>query len=384
MDGDLVMGKNEQFVFSIIEEYRIGEISRKEASNVLGKSERTIDRLVKRIADKGLEGLVHGNKGRTPVNKTGSDLLTQVESLVKQKYFDFNMLHCHEMLQKNEHLDIGYQPFRRLCHDINAVKRKKKIRRKNKYHRDRMACEGMLLQMDGSHHQWNGKDKWCLIAMIDDATSQIPHAEFFKTEDTLNCLKVLESVIAKKGIPRSVYVDKAGWFGGTKRQEFSQFLRAAEELNINVIFANSPEAKGRIERAWQTFQDRLIPELRLSGLTTMEDANWYLWQNFLPNYWEKRNTVEPRKVTSKYQPIPSDMDTAQHCCLKEIRIVRNDLTILWDNNLYRIDNTFIGPVRGRRVEIRTYWDGNWQAFLGRIPLTLNKINQPRKLHLASA
>lgn len=384
MRGDIVMGKNEQFTLSVIEDYRSGKISRWEASLILGKSERTVDRLVKRIDEKGLQGLIHGNKGKSPKNKTPDEILLQVESLVKNKYFDFNMTHCREMLVEHEDVNLGYQPLRKLCHSINCVKRKKKIRRKNRYHRDRMACEGLLLQMDGSHHDWNGKEKWCLIGMIDDATSQIPYAEFFPTEDTLNCLKVLEAVIAAKGIPRALYVDKAGWFGGTKRQEFSQFLRAADELGINVIFANSAEAKGRIERAWQTFQDRLIPELRLYERTTMQEANLYLWQHFLPNYWQKKLTVEPRQIKSKYQEIPLNMDITQHCCLKEHRQVRNDLTISWENQYYKIDNKFIGPVKGRKVEIRTYWGGQWQAFLGRIPLNLKPLNLPKKSYLTSA
>lgn len=378
MNGEIVMGKNEQFKFSIIEDYRNGEISRKEAALLLDKSERTVDRLVAKVNSKGLEGLVHGNRGRTPINKSSEELLLHVGSLVRNKYFDFNMTHCREMLSEHEAVKIGYQSLRRLCHSINCVKRKKKIRRKNKYHRDRMACEGLLLQMDGSHHEWNGKEKWCLIGMIDDATSQIPYAEFFPTEDTLNCLKVLEAVIAAKGIPRAVYVDKAGWFGGTKRQEFSQFLRAADELGINVIFANSPEAKGRIERAWQTFQDRLIPELRFYERTTMQEANLYLWQRFLPEYWQKKLTVEPRQTKSKYQEIPLHMDVAQHCCLKDHRLVRNDLTILWGSDIYKIKNEMKVPIRGRKVEIRTYWGGTWQAFLGRIPLTLERISQPQR------
>jgi hypothetical protein len=236
--------------------------------------------------------------------------------------------------------------------------------------------------MDGSHHDWNGKEKWCLIAMIDDADSEITYAEFFKSEDTINCLKVLEAVIAAKGIPHAVYVDKAGWFGGLKRQEFSQFVRACEELGIKVIYANSPEAKGRIERAWHTFQDRLSPEMRLHGIETMEQANIYLNAQFLPNYWNKQNTVTPANSTSCYRKIPLHMDIAQHCCLKDIRQVRNDLTIMWDNKIYKIERTFLGPIKGRKVEIRTYWNGQWHAFLGRIPLSLTPVYLPPKRHLS--
>jgi transposase len=377
MTGAFSMGSKEQITFEVIEQYRQGDISRKDAAMLLDCSERSIDRKARRIEDKGLIGLKHGNHGRPPKNQTPAEVLAQVETLLRSRYFDFNMTHSREMLIGREQLHVGYQTLRRLCHEKGLVKRKKKIRRKNKYHRERMASEGMMLQMDGSHHCWNGKDKWCLIAMIDDATSEIPYAEFFPSEDTLNCLKVLENVIASKGIPRIIYVDKAGWFGGNKRQEFSQFLRACEELGIQVIFANSPEAKGRIERAWQTFQDRLIPELRLNECASMEAANTYIWQKFLPDYWNRKNTVAPRKKLSRYQTIPDHMDITQICCLKENRQVRNDLTILYENGLYRIENKLLGAMRGKKVEIRTYWDKSWEAFYGRINLILKHLSPPR-------
>jgi len=376
------MGVNEQFKFVVLEEYRSGRKSRKEAAILLGRSERTIDRMLKMITEEGIIGLKHGNHNRPPKNKTPEELREKISALYSGKYYDFNMTHFREMLLANESLPIGYQSLRRLCHEKGHVKLKRKNRRKNKYHRDRMASTGLLLQMDGSHHDWNGKEKWCLIAMIDDADSEITYAEFFKSEDTINCLKVLEAVIAAKGIPHAVYVDKAGWFGGLKRQEFSQFVRACEELGIKVIYANSPEAKGRIERAWHTFQDRLIPEMRLHGIETMEQANIYLNAQFLPNYWNKQNTVTPANSTSCYRKIPLHMDIAQHCCLKDIRQVRNDLTIMWDNKIYKIERTFLGPIKGRKVEIRTYWNGQWHAFLGRIPLSLTPVYLPPKRHLS--
>ena len=187
------MGAKEQFEFSILEDYREGKKSRLEASIILGKSERTTDRMLKKVFDKGLVGLKHGNIGKEPVNKATQTSRDKISELVKSKYFDFNMTHCREMLIEHEEIKVSYQALRRLCHQIGCVKRKKNIRRQNKYHWDRMANEGTLMQMDGSHHDWNGKEKWCLIAIIDDATSEIPYAEFFKSEDTLNCLKVLEN-----------------------------------------------------------------------------------------------------------------------------------------------------------------------------------------------
>lgn len=156
-----------------------------------------------------------------------------------------------------------------------------------------MPQEGLLRQMDGCHHKSNGKDEWCLIAAIDDATSDIPFAEFFENgETTLNCMKVLEEIIKRKGVPKAIYTDKAGWAGGGKRTDFSQFKRACEKLGIQIIFADSPEAKGRIERTFRTFQDRLIPELRLHGFTEVRSANRYLIDEFVEKYWKNTNVVK--------------------------------------------------------------------------------------------
>ena len=123
-----------------------------------------------------------------------------------------------------------------------------------------------------------------MIAAIDDATSDIPYAEYFLSEDTINCMTVLQKIIEKQGIPYAIYVDQAGCWGGEKRAHFNQFKRACEELGIKIIFANSPEGKGRIERTWDTMQDRIIPEMRLRKIHRMSAANDYLQNQFLPNY----------------------------------------------------------------------------------------------------
>lgn len=137
-----------------------------------------------------------------------------------------------------------------------------------------MEAPGLMLQMDGSTHRWFGNNKSCLIAMIGDANSDI-HAEFFPSEITAGCLKVMRSVIEKSGVFKTLYVDRAGIFGGPKSCNFSQMQRACEELGINIIFASSPQGKGRIERAFDTLQDRLIPELRLHNIIDMAGANSY-------------------------------------------------------------------------------------------------------------
>ena len=140
-----------------------------------------------------------------------------------------------------------------------------------------------MIQMDGSLHKWFGNKKSCLIIAIDDANSEI-HGEFFKSETTIGCMKVLKNLIKKKGVFKMLYVDKAGIFGGHKRQQFSQLMRACKELGIQI--AHSPQGKGRVERAFNTLQDRLIPDLRQNKITTMLEANRFLHQKFIPSFWK--------------------------------------------------------------------------------------------------
>ena len=279
------MSKNDQVCLRVLEDFRFGKISRREAALLLGWSERAVTRRVAKIRAVGITGIKHGNCHRVAINRTEASKRDQMLALAKNVYFDFNMTHCLEMLKERHSLVTSYATFHGWCREAGIGKIKRRRTSKARVYRERMSCEGLLMQMDGSHHAWNGTDKWCLIAMIDDATSEIPAAKFFPTETTLGCMKVLRSVIEAKGVPQMIYTDEAGWAGGgAKRHGFSQFVRACEELGIRVITTSSAESKGRIERAWRTTQGRLVPELRLNGITTMLDANRYLDQVYLPGY----------------------------------------------------------------------------------------------------
>jgi len=189
------------------------------------------------------------------------------------------------MLKSHHDIQVKRETLRGWAHEINHVKRAKRRRSQVRKRRKRMESPGLLLQMDGSTHRWFGDKKTCLIALIDDATSEV-HAEFFDAETTLGCLKVLRDFIKRKGLFKTLYVDRAGIFGGPKRCNFSQVKRAGEELGIEIIFANSAQGKGRIERSFDTFQDRLVPELRLKRIKRMSTANKYLQECFIPEFWE--------------------------------------------------------------------------------------------------
>lgn len=372
----ILVSKRAQFEHQVISEFLSRRFSRVQASEMLSVKERTISRKARRLEKKGLTSLVHGNKKRAPPNKTAEVKKREVMNLVESRYFDFNMTHCLEILDKDHGHKIGYETFRRWCHEKRLVKRKKRRRSKPRKYRDRMECEGLLLQMDGSPHHWNGKDEWCLIGAIDDATSKMPYAEFFHSEDTLSCMTVMQKIIEKKGIPYAVYVDKAGWFGGQKRQNFSQFKRACEELEINVIFADSAQAKGRIERAWDTIQDRLIPEMRLRNIRRMPAANDYLQNQFLANYWAQNNTVVPRSLEVKYRKLSTGTDLNEIFCTKEYRVVKNDHTISWHSDLYQLDSPLKYSIQGQEIELRTYQDLTWKAYFAGKEIKLEIIVPP--------
>lgn len=384
LNEGIFMSKNEQFNYRIIYDFTVGKIKRREAATLTGKSERTISRLAKAIRREGMMGIKNGNLGKTPHNKTSKDIKLVVQDLIRDKYFDLNVTHCLEKLhEKHGFSYLKYPTLLRWMHELNMVKRRHRRSRKIFKKRARMPAEGLMLQMDGSHHQWNrGSSKWCLIAAIDDATSDIPYAEFFLSEDTLNCMTVMQRIIEKKGIPESIYVDKAGCLGGGKRAMFNQFKRACEELGIRIIFASSPQAKGRIERAWDTFQDRLIPEMRLEEIKTIPAANKYLDEVFLPEYWDKKIKIPALEEDSRYRTLADEIDLKEIFCIKEFRTVKNDHTFSYNAKLYQITGELKYSIRKQKIEIRKYQSLEEKFFFAGREIEVTASNQ-EKMKLVS-
>jgi len=253
------MDSKAQLTVDIITKVAESKITINNGAKLLNKSRRTIERYLKCYRQIGIQFVIHKNTGHPPANKISEGVKIQLQELIKTKYFDFNLMHLQEVLEKKEHIQVKRETLRGWAHEIHHVKRAKKRRPKSRKRRERMSSEGLMLQMDGSTHPWFGDSKSCLIAIIDDASNDLS-AEFFPSESTISCLKLIKDLIVKKGVFKTLYVDRAGIFGGPKRCNFSQVQRACQELGIEIIYANSPQGKGRIERCFDTFQDRLIPE----------------------------------------------------------------------------------------------------------------------------
>lgn len=368
------MSESEQRTLEVIQKFRDCKLTRSQTASLLNLSERQVSRLRAKLQSEGPSGLVHGNVGREPPNKTPKHVVKRITDLALDKYSDFNFVHMREHFISNEDLVASYATIRRSCIAEGIAKHRKRTSRRRRDVRPRMTCEGMLLQMDGSHHKWNGKDTWTLIGIIDDATSEITSARFFPGETTLGCMAVLTKTIERKGLPLALYTDKAGVFGGSKRQDFSQFERACSELSITILYAHSPQAKGRIERAWRTFQDRLIPELRLREKLTMAEANEYLEKNFLPNYWNVRNTRDAQNTESQYRKISPKLDLDNIFCIKETRKIAQDHTFQYKSKKYAIQSRSVTSWAGYEVEIRTYQNGQWSVYYGSRCLSIKELS----------
>jgi transposase len=374
----LTMNSEEQLTLDIILKISTGTMSRKTAQQVLNVSERTLRRYLKRYDRKGPVFVKHGNCNRVAPNKTNSDLKKQVQDLVKDEYFDLNMSHCLEKLEELHSIKIKRETFRKWVHEIDMVKRPKRRRSKVRKHRERMQQTGLMLQMDGSPYHWFGGKPSCLIAAIDDADGEVPFGVFSPQEDTLSCMWVLQNIIQRKGIFHVLYVDKAGIFGGAKRDQFSQVKRACKELGIHVIFANSPQAKGRIERLWDTCQDRLVPEMRLRNIKSYEAANHYIQEQYFPNEHNPKFKVVPENLQTAYRLLPKDINLNEIFCLKHKRRVAKDHTISYEGDTYLIDSPLKYSIYKQKIELRIYRDNTWKAFFAGKPITLKRVKKTGK------
>lgn len=363
MEG-VFLSIKEQILLRIIDDFRSGKLSRHDAAIKLSMSERQVTRVAKKVRQKGLVGVSHGNRKRRPYNASLLEVRDWYINTYRSKYENFNFRHALEMMAMHEVAPgmVCYSTFRKWCRQEGLGKIRRRRSSKARISRERSAQEGFMLQMDGSPHNWFGDNKSCLITMIDDATSDIPSAMFFETETTWGCFTVLQEVICGYGIPEIILTDQAGWStGGTKRESFSQFARACEELDIKLIGTPSAESKGRVERSNRTNQDRLVPELQLYGITLMKDANRYLKQVYLPR-WRESLTVKPVSADKRYKKVPPTVDLKEVLCYKFKRIVNRGHQISFNNQAYTLNPGKSGSLWNKQIVIHQYQDESFACF----------------------
>jgi transposase len=337
MKDEVTLNRKEQARLMVLNEMEKGKVKGREAAGILGLSLRQVRRLIAAYRLKGARALAHGNRGRLPVNMHDDALRKRILELASGKYAGVNHQHFTDLLAEREGICLSRASVRRILIGGGIKSPRKRRPPKHRSRRERYPQEGMLLQIDGSPHNWLGSrgPKLCLIGAIDDATGKVPFATFREQEDSHGYFILLREIVTRCGIPLAIYHDRHSIFvppaDELKREtiqeqldgksKLTQFGRLMKELEITSISALSPQAKGRIERLWNTFQDRLVSELRISGISTREEANHFL-ESFLKRY-NAKFAVPPGQEGSSFRPAKS-LEMEKLFCFKYCRVVSID------------------------------------------------------------
>lgn len=364
------MTSKEQQRAQVLTRLLVGDITTAEAALLVGLSERQTWRLRASFLREGPAALAHGNPGRASPRRLDPGLAARIVLLARTTYDGANDCHLAESLAEHEAIVIGRSSLRRLLRGAGQPSPRQRRAPRHRSRRERMPQEGMLLQVDGSRHdRLEGRGpRLTLVAAIDDATGRLSAAVFREQEDTAGSLLVLRETVRRHGVPLAVYRDRHTLFEAARGSAMTleeqladtrvptQLGRAFAELGITSIAACSPQAKGRIERAWGTLQDRLVTELRLAGAQGLASANTVL-ARFLPRF-NRRFTVRAADPAPAWRPLPAGTRIDGVCCLKYRRVVANDHTVRAGATTLQLPP---GPGRrgyaGKRVEVRSRLDG---------------------------
>lgn len=320
------------------------KISNREASRLLGISMRQVIRIKNKVRSADIKGIVHGNRGRIPKVAIANGTKEEILNLYQNRYNGFNVSHFGEFLIEVHGIEVSRETLRKLLLS-SGLRTKSKSAPRHRTRRARMPKGGLLVQMDSSEHKWLEDNTIWLIATIDDATGEVPYALFVDSDSTENNMRVIKKLIEKKGLPVALYTDGASHFKTQRHYSWrvnlkydygpTQIERALNELGCGLIIAQSPQAKGRIERLFGTLQDRLLKELRLYKISTIVKANNYLNNRFLPKF-NKKFSNPAKDPESAWRVLPKELDLESIFSIKEQRTVRADNTISYKNRIFQI------------------------------------------------
>ena len=370
MDESQLLLKGRELVRLRVIETTLSGRSARDAAEMLRLSVRQVFRLKARVRTQGARGVIHGNTGRRPANAKPVDLRQRVLKLHRALFRKYNDGHFAEALEEEYRLKVNPETLRRWLRaaDIPA-KRRHRSQSNHRRKRERRARFGELVFIDGSPHPWLGpaQPSSTLILATDDATGMPLYGQFDPQETLNGCFSVFDHVGRRYGLPEALYLDRASQFtttrhGGThvfqRDDKPTHFEIAMQVLAVQLIFANSPQARGRGERINQSFQDRLVAELDHHHITDPAAATDYLNRVFIPKY-AKRFGVKPRDPAAAFKPIPEGLDLRTVLCAKTTREVANDNTISYQGQAYQLKpNTHTVCVAGTRVELEEWFDGS--------------------------
>ena len=331
-------------VFRKVQEKLLKQV---EAGEILGLSSRQVRRIVKRVGIEGARGVIHRSRGRCSNRAYPDRVKDRVVELYREKYGGFGPTLAAEKLFEGDGIELSEETLRGWLLGSGDWKKRRR-RRGHRQWRERKGHCGEMVQMDGSHHGWlEGRGPECvLMGYIDDATGR-GFGRFYEYEGTLPAMDSLGRYIQRYGIPLKVYLDKHTTYKSngkptveeelTGSEPLSEFERALKELGVEVIHAHSPQAKGRVERFFRTLQDRLVKELRLRGLGSIEEANL-----FLEEYWPQFNrqfAVAPKEKEDFHRSVPRGLKLDEVLCIQVKRALRNDFTVAYNRRLYQVEDS---------------------------------------------
>jgi len=367
-----ILTMKEEKRLGIIQRVFRGELSVVEAALILGISERQCYRVKGRVTKQGAKGVMHGNRGRPCKRKIKEKTVKRIVELAQGKYRGFNDRHFTEKLKEEEQIEFCREKIRSILRFHGIASPRKRRANKHRSRRDRRAAEGIMLQVDGSPHDWlEGRGPaLCLIGAIDDATSKVPRAFFEEAESSWAYFRLFSDIFKKQGLAQSVYSDRHSVFWTDREPTLQEQLvnkrpttevgRGLEELGVNLILAGSPQAKGRIERLWGTFQDRLVSELRLAGAKTKAQAQAVL-ERYLPQH--NRKFAKPAAQSQPAWRKASSDQIERALCFKQPRTVAKDNTVSFEGTVFQIPKH--SPHRSyanKRIEVHVLLDGAVEFF----------------------
>jgi transposase len=340
----IIMRQKELKRLHVIHKVMEEELTQVEAAEILSLSERQIGRIVKRIREEGDKGIQHRSRGRESRRRLPKKLKDRVVAMYLQKYKGFGPTFTAEKLYEFDDIALSKETVRKWLIEAGQWQKGRKPRTHRQWRERKWHC-GEMVQMDGSHHDWfeGRRPKCVLMGYIDDATGRI-FCRFYEYEGTIPAMDSFKRYIRAHGIPMSVYFDKHTTYKSTAEpsiedeingtEPLSEFGRALRELGVELIHAHSPQAKGRVERMFNTLQDRLVKEMTLRGINTIEEANQYL-KGYLSSH-NKRFAVKPKEQNDLHREIPKGLNLDKILCIRTERTLRNDSTIAYNGKLYQI------------------------------------------------
>jgi transposase len=341
-----------------------------QAAEILGISDRSMRRWRERYQKQGYDGLLDRRRGKPSGKRVAVEVLEEVLRLYQERYFDFNVRHFHEKLREEHGIKLSYTWVKRALQGAGLV-RKGRRRGVHRKRRPRRALPGMLLHLDGSRHSWFQDERWYdLIVILDDATSEIYYAQLVEEESTRTVMMALKEVIERKGLFCAVYSDRASHFfetpkagGPVDRQRRTQVGRALAELGIELIPAYSPQARGRSERNFGTWQGRLPQELRVAGIRTVEEANRFLREQYIAEF-NRRFAVPAQERGTAFLPARG-RDLDRMFSIQHERLVNRDNTVQLDQQVFQIEKVrWRGTLAGCRVILCEHLDGRLTIHYG--------------------